>query len=265
MATGSEPLEEAKRGLAALAAGPRILTLDIETSPNVVYTWGLFKQTVGINQVIETGRVLCFAAKWFGDKRIEFRSDFHDGHDEMVRAVHALLDEADIVVGWNSRAFDVKHIQREMLLAGLPPVSPHRDVDLLLVARKRFKFTSNKLDHVAAQLGVGSKVKHHGFEMWAECLAGDPKAWALMKRYNIGDVALTEAVYERLLPWIDNHPHQGLYGGPRAGCPRCGSMLIEQDGYVPLQTGRYALWRCQACTGTFRGTHRVEAVHHRTT
>ena len=39
----------------------RILTLDIETAPMQVFSWGLFLQTHSINQIVDPVRVLCFA------------------------------------------------------------------------------------------------------------------------------------------------------------------------------------------------------------
>jgi uncharacterized protein YprB with RNaseH-like and TPR domain len=225
--------------------------------------WGLWNQNVSLSQIADVGTVISFAAKWHGEKTVEFRSIHHDGHTAMIERAHALFDEADAVVGWNSKAFDVKHLHREFILAGLAPPSGHVDIDLLLVARKRFKFVSNKLDHIAQQLGIGAKVKHAGFELWLACMANDEKAWATMRRYNIQDVRLTEALYDRLLPWISNHPHRGLFGGPRAGCPRCESMHVVGRGYRVTATGRYAKFYCNGCRGYFTGTHRVEAVHHR--
>ena len=53
-----------------LPRDPKVLVIDIETSPNVVYAWGLWDQNIGISQVIEPSRVLCFAAKWVGQKKV---------------------------------------------------------------------------------------------------------------------------------------------------------------------------------------------------
>lgn len=249
-------------------AGPKVLIIDIETSYHTARTFQTRKAYIGPDQIIEPSRVICWAAQWIGQRKVEFRSDYHHGHQVVVEDAHRLLSEADIVVGWNSASFDVKHLQREFILAELPPPTPWRDVDLWRATSRRFRFASHKLDHVAQQLGVGRKVKHTGFDLWVECV--DPnvddetrrKAWALMKRYNIGDVKITTAVYHKLRPWIPGFPHQGLFDGPRAGCPRCSSMQVAQEGYVRKSTGRYALWRCLDCTGLHAGTHRVEAVHH---
>ena len=92
--------------LTALApSDPRILTLDIETSPNIVYAWGIWNQNIATSQLIEPSRVLCFAAKWLDRKRVEFYSE-QDGRDEMLRAVWSMIDEADVIVGYNHVKFD---------------------------------------------------------------------------------------------------------------------------------------------------------------
>jgi hypothetical protein len=241
----------------------RLLTLDIETRPNLAHVWALWDQNVGLSQIVEVGSVICFAAKWHGERKVHFASDHHDGHEAMITRAHELMDEADGIIGWNSAGFDVKHLKREFVLAGLGPPSPHRDIDLLRTARRQFKFASNKLEHVATQLGVGSKVKHDGFELWTRCMADDPKAWAQMKRYCIGDVVLTEQVYDRLLPWIHGHPHPGLYGGPKAGCPNCGSMSVQIRGTYPTQACRYLKLRCNACGKYSRGPHRIDSTQTR--
>lgn len=243
--------------------GPRILILDIETAPSLAYVWGLWDQRVGLNQLVDVSSVLCFAAKWHGKPKVHYASDHHDGHEKMVESAHRLIDEADAVITYNGRAFDIKHLHREFLLAGLGPPSPHKDIDLLNVARRKFKFASNKLAHVTKELGLEGKAETGGFELWRDCMAGCPKAWATMKRYNIQDVLQTEQVYDRLLPWIDNHPHFGLYG-PRFEdehrCQRCGHPDLMRRGYYMTNVGRYARLQCKKCGGYSRTRKRVGTV-----
>jgi DNA polymerase elongation subunit (family B) len=234
--------------LAEATRGPRILTIDIECSAHTVRTWGLHDQNIGLNQIVDVGSVICFAAKWYDERKVRFHSDHHDGHEAMVAAAWSLLDECDALVHYNGRAFDVKHLHREFVLAGMPPPSPHKDIDLLTVARSRFKFASNKLDHVAAQLGLGSKTKHSGFDLWTGWEQGDPAAIRKMRQYNRQDVILTEALYDRLRPWIKNHPHPGLYpGGDLTGCPNCGGPMAPTGRTTNTGSRQYALLRCAAC------------------
>ena len=85
------------------------------------------------------------------------------------------------------------------------------------------RYVDAKLDYVAGALGLGHKRAHEGFTLWTSCIAGDEKAWDRMRRYNIQDVRLTEKLYDRILPWIPNHPHMGLYTDGGHCCPTCGS------------------------------------------
>jgi uncharacterized protein YprB with RNaseH-like and TPR domain len=180
----------------------KILLLDIETTPLQVYTWGLWDQNIGINQIIKSTEMMCFGAKWLGQKSVTFKSVHHDGKKSMLEELHKLMDEADALVGWNSASFDHKHINREFLENGMTPPSPVKDLDLMTIVKANFQFPSNKLDYVAQKLGVGSKVKHSGFELWIKCMEGEDKAWKEMKKYQIQDVQLLDSLYGILLPWF---------------------------------------------------------------
>lgn len=180
----------------------KILMLDIETTPMQVYTWGLWDQNIGINQIIKHTEMMCFGAKWLGQKKVTFKSVHHHGKQDMLETLHKMMDEADVLIGWNSAAFDHKHIRREFLEAGLEPPSPTKDLDLMSVVKANFLFPSNKLDYVAQKLGVGAKVKHSGFELWIDCMDGKKSAWAEMRKYQIQDVQLLDKLYEVLLPWL---------------------------------------------------------------
>jgi uncharacterized protein YprB with RNaseH-like and TPR domain len=180
----------------------KILLLDIETTPLQVYTWGLWDQNIGINQIIKSTEMMCFGAKWLGQKSVTFKSVHHDGKKAMLEELHKLMDEADVLVGWNSAAFDHKHISREFLENQMSPPSPVKDLDLMTIVKANFQFPSNKLDYVAQKLGAGSKVKHSGFELWIKCMDGDDRAWKEMKKYQIQDVQLLDNLYDILLPWF---------------------------------------------------------------
>jgi uncharacterized protein YprB with RNaseH-like and TPR domain len=180
----------------------KTLYLDIETTPIKAYVWGLWDQNVSIDQIIEPTEMLCFGARWGGTKKVIFKSVYHDGKEAMLQELHALMEEADVLVGWNSAAFDHKHINREFLENGLTPPSTVKDLDLMSIVKANFQFPSNKLDYVAQKLGVGAKVKHSGFKLWIDCMAGDAKAWKEMKKYQIQDVNLLIDLYDVLLPWF---------------------------------------------------------------
>lgn len=240
----------------------RILTLDIETCPNVVYSWGLYNQDHGLSQIIERGRMICYAAKWYGTKPILFQSEYHDGTKEMLDGLYSLLNEADIVIGWNSDKFDLPTVNREFILNDLDPVTPYRSIDLLKTAKGQFRFVSNKLDNVVQELGLGAKIKHQGQELWNACMDStrpdeQRKAWNLMRRYNRHDVEITEAAYTELRPWIKNHPPVTLYSTGE-GCSRCGSMdLVPVAKPYTTQVSSFQQFRCAYCGGFQKASRRL--------
>lgn len=236
----------------------KMLVIDIETSPSIAHVWGLWNQNVSLSQLRESTRVIAFAAKWVGSKRTLFYSGHSDGHDVMIARAWDLLDEADVVVHYNGRQFDIPHLNREFLLAGLTPPSPFHQVDLLDCVKKQFRFVSNKLDYVAQQLGLGHKTQHEGHTLWVRCMAGEAKAWAIMRKYNIQDVVLTEKLYEVLKPWIGSHPNVSLFEGE--GCPRCGSPDLESRGFAHTAVSKYRRYRCRACGRWSRGGQAVDRV-----
>lgn len=239
----------------------KVLYLDIETRAAVVNTWGLWNQNIGINQVDIPPSMICFAAKWQGDKKVEFFSDFHDGHEAMVRAAHALVHEADVLVTWNGRRFDEKHLNREFLELGLLPPSPYKSLDLMQAGKKKFLMLSNKLDWYAGHLLDDHKVAHQGFGLWKRCLAGEASAWAEMREYNRKDVTLLEDLHERLLPWIDSHPNVALHdGADEPACPNCGGTDLRREGFSLTAQGKYQRYQCKGCGKWLRGTKRVDKV-----
>ena len=241
----------------------KILFLDIETTPITAHTWGLWEQNIGLNQILASTEMMCFGAMWGGSSRVIFRSVYHNGKQEMLDEVHRLLDEADVLVGWNSANFDSKHLKRELLQAGMMPPSPYKELDLMRVVKSQFKFPSNKLDYVASTLGVGSKVKNSGFDLWVGCMAGDEKSWREMKRYQIQDVKLLVDLYDKLLPWIKNHPSTPLHNGLPTGCVACGSMDLQKRGYEHTSTTTYQRYQCQKCGKWMRGSKKVSATEMR--
>ena len=239
----------------------KLLTIDLETSPNLAHVWGLWQQNVALSQLLESGEVICFAAKWYGGEEVLFYSNFHNGKEAMVTAAHELLDKADAVIHFNGARFDIPHLNREFAEAGMTPPSPYAQIDLLKVVKKNFRFPSNKLDYVTRALGLDHKVQHAGHQLWVKCMAGDYQSWEKMKEYNTQDVVITEQLYDRLLPWITSHPAHGLYeDGDDERCPNCGSTDLKRDGKAVTTVSVYQRYVCRNCGKYSRGTKRLSGV-----
>jgi len=235
----------------------RILGIDIETAPNKAYVWSLWKQNINLSHLIETSRVMCWSAKWFGnlnplpDEKITFESEYPKRHRVMIRRVWKLLNAADAIVHFNGTQFDLPKLNVEFLRYDIPPPGPYAQVDLLRTARKHMRFTSNKMDHLASELGLVQKIRHSGFEMWTDCMEHPSELhWNRMKQYNMGDISVLEGLYYRMLPWISNHPNHGLFmnGVPDFPvCPNCGSYDVHKDGFAYTKVGKFQRFECKTC------------------
>jgi len=221
----------------------KILLLDIETAPNIVHTWGLFNQFVAINQIVESGFTLCWAAKWLGEKQIIYSGLDTDTSKNMVKKMHKLLNEADAVITYNGNRFDLPTLNKEFVKLGLKPPAPYKKIDLLNTARSKFRFVSNKLDYVAQFLGLGAKEKHKGHSLWVGCMSKDAASWKVMQKYNKQDVVLLEKVYKVMLPWIAAHPNRSVHEQAMV-CPICGSKHFQKRGTANTQAGVYQRYQC---------------------
>lgn len=240
-------------------AKAKVLLYDIETAPNLAYVWGKWQQDVV--RFKDEFYVICFAYKWLGEKQThvislpDFKQTYEDDPTddyELVWTLHQLFEEADVVIAHNGNAFDQKRSQGRMLAHGFPPPAPYRQIDTLREVKRYFNFNSHKLGDVGKLLGVGNKAETGGFDTWLGCMAGDPKAWAKMCRYNKQDVVLLEKVYLALRPWMVSHPGINNIENELTACPKCGDGPLTRQGTRKTQTASYQQYQCQNCFGWCR-------------
>lgn len=234
----------------------KILLLDIETAPNLAYVWGLFKENIPIARIVDSGYVMCWAAKWYGESDIMFDSVVQSRPRKMLQQVHDLLDAADVVVHYNGHSFDIPTLNKEFVTHGMSPPAPYKQVDLYRTVKDKFRFPSNKMEYVLNALKLGGKEKHEGFELWVKCMNRDETAWRTMKRYNIGDVTQLEKMYVHLLPWITNHPNRSAYS-ERPVCTNCGVQDAAKRGFTLTRQSKYQRYQCNGCGSWFRGSKPV--------
>ena len=228
----------------------KLLHIDTETTPLIAYSFTLHEPHLQPEHIIKPSRLLCFSAKWHGEKGMIFHGDWKESHDNMVRAAHALLCEADAVCHYNGLSFDIPVLNREFLTLKLSPPSPSVQIDLFQTVKHKFRMDSSKLAHVAPFLKIGAKVKHQGFDLWRGCMEGDKKCLALMEKYNKEDTALVEKLYTAILPWISNHPNVGMHGvldPTLPSCPSCGEHALMHQGYRRGTVYTYKRLQCRSC------------------
>ncbi|VVB52889.1 RNase_H superfamily protein [uncultured archaeon] len=233
----------------------KILFLDIETAPSLGWVWA--KWETNVIDFKQDWYILSYAYKWAGEDKVttvglpDFGAYNRNKEDDrqLTKSLRKLLDEADVVIAHNGDGFDLPKINTRMLTHKLAPPSPYKTVDTLKIARKTFKFDSNKLDDLGRYLGIGRKLPHTGFHLWKNCMDGKPEAWKMMKEYNGHDVELLEKVYYIMRPWTGNtHPNVNQFSANLA-CPKCGNEQVQRRGYSYTQLSRKQRFQCTGPKG----------------
>jgi uncharacterized protein YprB with RNaseH-like and TPR domain len=130
---------------------PKILFLDVETFPNIGYTWAKYQQ-----DVIRFKQETCLATysyKWLGEKEVyakglpDYKGYKGGSYDDtaLVRNLWDVINEADIIVAHNGDAFDIKVIQARFIFHKLSPPRPFKTVDTKKATKRVARFNSNKL------------------------------------------------------------------------------------------------------------------------
>lgn len=228
----------------------KILMIDVEWKPALAYVWKMWDENISPDQLVNEGGLLCFCANWYGSKDYFFFSEWEDGQQGMAEAALRFLSEADAIVTYNGDKYDIPKLRGTIVLAGLTPPPPPASIDLLKVV-KRFGFVMNRLAYIGPLLNVGKKTKHEGFRLWRSVLEGDPKAQSRMARYNIQDVKLLVALYNRIKPFITNHPH---LGDSKHECGNCGSNHVQSRGYRRTKYFKVQRVQCVDCGAWQDGT-----------
>jgi DNA polymerase elongation subunit (family B) len=238
---------------------PKILLFDIETLPLEAYVWSLWQDSVGLNMVKEDWSVLGWCAKWYGEEEV-FYADVGGQRNlrddkKILKQLHKLLDEADIVVGHNSDAFDVKKVNARFALHGMQPPSSYKRMDTKKLAKKHFKFTSNKLAYLTDNLCKRYKKLSHGkfpgFKMWEECLKRNKEAYKELKEYNIYDVLSLEELFSIMLPW-ESASLFDAYGHADDNQCTCGNKTFKKCGFQYTTTGKFQKHKCKNCGAEYK-------------
>lgn len=236
----------------------KILHIDIEVFPAQVYTYDLYQPIISYKQIIEPSRIMCFAAQWDHKKKVEFFAEW-DGREEMLKSLWELIDEADVIVGYNSQRFDYPWITGELMMHGFSKPSPVKHIDLFLTVRSNTRLLSKKLDYVSERLLGDRKIDVNTLQLARQCYSADEKeakkARILMAKYNRQDVKLLPRIVGDIRSFI-KWPHPINPDNPYS-CHSCGSVELQKRGTAKTLSGEYQRFACKACGSWFRDTHRV--------
>jgi hypothetical protein len=231
----------------------RILYLDVECAPTVAHVWSLRDLNVGLSQIVSDPYLIGVGYMWDGDRAPRYLSTWaKGGRLAMLRALWALLDEADVIVHYNGDNFDTPWIQGELMREGFTPPSPFKSVDLYKVFKKNARFVSHKLDYVAGAILGKHKIATGGHGLWARCINGDARARRDMARYCKQDVALLPPLLKHARPWLGNQVNFALWSeqGAELACQKCGeSQYLVAKGTAYTANRAYPQVWCKPAKG----------------
>ena len=232
---------------------PKILLLDIETSPIHFRAWDTGKQYVSYKQITKPRYVICWAGRWLYSNEVlgecvTPRESKKRNHKRIIKPVWDLMNDADIIVGHSVRSFDIKQLNArfigEDIQGGAPPM-PYNVVDTLTISRSNFKLPSHSQDYLTKYLKLPEKLKTE-IELWHGCESGDKESLKYMFKYCKGDVFGLEELYLKLRPWARSHPNVALYGDmEEKACGYCGSSSITLKGKYYTPVNKYKAYRCE--------------------
>ena len=248
------------------------VTLDIERLPGQHRTWhrgqtitgpfwdlneikGWTGKRIHADDVSEWPRTICAAWKWYDQEGVEFAAEWQvGGYDGFMRAVWEVFDQADLIIGHNADRFDARHLMGGWAEMGLPAPAPYKVVDTLKIARGSFAYESNTLDALNKRLGIDAKTDKYDSRVAKAAVAGDKEAQDRIRFYNMGDIAASEALFDRLRPYAKGIPHLGMWTDDELACPSCGHTMTATGKTVHANVQRYEHLYCDNCGAHARGT-----------
>lgn len=205
------------------------LFFDIETSPNIVYSWRIgYNLNITPENIIDERKIICISYKWESDEKIHTLTwDKNQCDKKMLKEFISVANQADELIAHNGDRFDIKWIRTRCIYHRIPMFPNYKTLDTLKKAKSGFNFNSNKLDYIAQYLGVGAKVKHSGFDMWKGVMNNDKTALSEMVHYCEGDIIVLEDVFLTMQSYIKQNTHAGvLNNNLKYSCPCCSSEQI---------------------------------------
>lgn len=252
--------------------GPRILTIDIETSPALSWHYGMFNQNFSLEMVERKPGIVGWASRWKNEPAKTctwYDGPALSGYTYDLKILHDQLDEATHVLHFNGQRFDMPWINHEFVKYGIyggRPPSPYKQIDLMKQIKRDVRSLSNKLQFLSTDLfALEGKIGASALTLWlkmyhaweAKDLATYEKAHAEMVRYCKQDVNLLPKMMDKYLPWMTGI-NANLYNGELDSCPNCGGTKLHRRGYAPTTAGNYQRYQCQTCGTWSRGNKSLE-------
>lgn len=221
-----------------------VLYIDIETSPLLVYAWGIYN--VNAIDVAEESRILGYSYAW-NDAKVRWVDVEHaENRTRAIEYLWHLFDKADWIIAHNGDRFDIKKINLEFAREGMGPPSFYRSIDTKKVASAAFGHYSNSLKYLARTFHLDDKMQNSGFQLWLDYMANVPAARREMSAYARQDTETLRQLYLHIRGWAKAHPNAGHHADG-AVCRVCASAALVKRGFKETNAGKYQQYRCSDC------------------
>lgn len=247
----------------------RILILDVERLPGITQqSWwdrgDLQRRYIHHETVIREPRTTIACAKWYDQPDVIRLAEWDKGgRGTFLKRVHALMAEADIIVGHNLDRADVPWLKGDLYWPrighahrpNLRPLPPFKTVDTLKVLRREFGSGApfKSLDAVLKILGHPGKTGTYDRDAMERAAAGSVEDQERLTDYCAGDVVATQWLYDWERPHIKNHPALFVDGQSKLmTCNRCGHETKDVTRRYVANVLTYSMRRCTNCKGYSR-------------
>ncbi len=238
---------------------PKLLVYDIECTGILGYSYGMWE--TNIHKVVEQPILLSFSYAWYkpGQKSVikcrtlaDMESyDTNPKDDQLlVEELWELLNQCEVTIAHNGRAFDDKVANMFFLKHDLKPPVPHQQFDTKIMAKQIARFPSNSLNNLGQFFNIGKKTETTHADLWWDSINGGEdgrKAMKKLKIYNDNDIILTIQLYEILKPWYKTNVNLARLANLELACPSCLKADYHQEGTRATKTGRYQRFQCNNC------------------
>lgn len=227
----------------------KVLFLDVETSPNIVYSWCVGRKVnLSFDNIIKERQIICICWKWKGENKV-YSVDWgkKQNDKQLLKDFSKVINEADIVAAHNGDRYDLKFINGRLAYHDLPPIAPVTSIDTLKQSRKTFFINSHALDYLGEYFDLGRKLPT-GFKLWKDVMDGNQTALNKMIRYCKQDVKLLEKAFDKIQKYAPQTVHMGIaVHGDRMACKSCGSMNTIWRGKMIKSKIFYRRRSCKDC------------------
>ena len=242
----------------------RILILDVERLDGISaqHWWDrgdLKNRYIHHETVIREPRTTIACAKWYDEPDVIRLAEWDEGgRGQFLKRIHALLSEADIVVGHNIDRADIPWLKGDLFVPRighphrpkLKPLPPFKTVDTLKILRREFGSGApfKSLDAFLKIVGHPGKTDKYDREAMERAVNGSTEDRVRETEYCAGDVLATQYLYDWARPHIKNHPALFVDGQSRLDtCHACGHETRPIARRYVANVLTYTMQRCVNC------------------